>query len=100
MTIRNTLANTAKAAGIVAFALLSTACASTQSATETSAQADAATHYWQSKRQADATDYDRDNSHCGQQSDVSTANPMAYDSESFEIYRQCMIERGYVLRTY
>lgn len=101
------LAGTMRAVAIAGVTALMVGCASTgaveSSAAAQSATAQAgtsATHYWQSKRQAGTSDYQRDNSRCGQMNDVSTQSPMAYDSESFEAYRQCMIERGYVLRTY
>ena len=86
-------------------ASLLAACASAPAAPsapqdQTPQASNAATHYWQAKRQANESDYNRDNSQCGQLNQISTDNPMAYDSDSFESYRQCMIERGYVLRTY
>lgn len=59
------------------------------------------THYWESKT-ASSLDYRKDQSACEQAADLEAANGDGYveDSASFEDYRQCMISRGYTLRTY
>lgn len=59
------------------------------------------THYWESKT-ASSLDYRKDQSACKQVADLETANGDGYveDSASFEDYRQCMISRGYTLRSY
>jgi len=62
-------------------------------------QADA-THFWQAETVKTERDYKRDQSKCAQTHRVEPDEAMPADSLSFERYRTCMIEKGYVLRTY
>ena len=57
-----------------------------------------ATHYWESD-EASHTRYNSDNSACAAEGKVQ-AGIFDASSPSFEDYKDCMISRGYVLRTY
>lgn len=59
-----------------------------------------ATHFWQAETAKNERDYQRDQSKCAQTHHVEPDGAMPADSLSFERYRNCMIEKGYVLRTY
>ncbi len=59
-----------------------------------------ATHFWQAETAKTERDYKRDQSRCAQNHQVAPDEAMPADSLSFERYRNCMIEKGYVLRTY
>lgn len=63
-------------------------------------QSNLATHFWQADAAKTERDYRRDQSHCLQAHQLEPNAPITKDSLSFEGYRNCMIERGYVLRTY
>ncbi len=58
------------------------------------------THFWQAKELKTERDYRVDNSACHEQFDIEKATPLPTESPSFEAYSLCMVERGYVLRTY
>lgn len=70
-------------------------CASTPSADTQ------ATHYWESSKDATQNRYRVDNLAC-QSSAQANAGSAIFEpgSESFDAYRDCMINRGYVLRQY
>lgn len=57
------------------------------------------THYWDAAAKPESR-YQSDNSACEAANGAMAANPMVADSGAFQAYRDCMIERGYVLRTY
>ena len=63
-------------------------------------QSNLATHFWQADAAKTERDYQRDQGHCSKAHQVEPTAPITKDSLSFEGYRNCMIERGYVLRTY
>ncbi len=63
-------------------------------------QSNLATHFWQADAAKTERDYQRDQSHCSKAHQVEPTEPLTKESLSFEGYRNCMIERGYVLRTY
>ncbi len=63
-------------------------------------QSNLATHFWQAETAKTERDYRRDQSYCSEMHQVEPTAPITTDSLSFEGYRNCMIERGYVLRTY
>ena len=83
------LANWMLVAGVSA---LMTACAAT------APEKDDATHYWQST--ATTKQYNADNSACEEKTAIDADGQLDADSASFSAYRDCMIERGYTLRTY
>jgi hypothetical protein len=60
------------------------------------------THYWQGGQQNSGTEYSTDNQACQNSALISAADAKILDggSDSFAEYKTCMIERGYVLRTY
>ncbi len=91
-TIRNLLISLTFAAGL-------SACATSSTVSTTSAESQD-THFWQAARPKTERDYKRDQSRCSETHQVQTTEPMEADSLSFEGYRSCMLERGYVLRTY
>jgi hypothetical protein len=58
------------------------------------------THYWESSK-ADDNRYRADNVSCQKSApDGATAAAFEPGSPSFEQYRDCMVNRGYVLRQY
>ena len=57
------------------------------------------THYWTSQESNSQSEYNRDNAQCGANADLQDDRSLLMDA-SFDSYRECMIERGYVLRTY
>jgi len=60
-----------------------------------------ATHYWESDSNAPERRYRVDNMACQAQTQAEQDSAMFDpDTESFEAYRECMINRGYVLRQY
>lgn len=58
------------------------------------------THYWQAKEAKTERDYKVDNNACHEQFGIDEATPLPTESPSFEAYSHCMIDRGYVLRSY
>ena len=82
-----------KILSIFACGLLLSACAATQT--------EGPTHYWDGVGSAKTqSDYRSDNLACSGQSQADSGAAMDTDSLSFENYRDCMVEKGYVLRTY
>ena len=77
---------------LIFFFMLIAACA-----TETSLQA---THYWQAQEAKTERDYKVDNGDCRHITGLEEPEAMQSESPSFEAYRDCMVEKGYVLRTY
>ena len=75
-------------------ALLMSGCAATE--------APQPTHYWQGDQQSSRSEYKADNQACQNSAHISAADAQILDggSDSFATYKACMIERGYVLRTY
>jgi hypothetical protein len=57
------------------------------------------THYWDAKAKPESQ-YQQDNAACESQNGAESSNPMLAKSGAFQAYRDCMISRGYVLRTY
>lgn len=57
------------------------------------------THYWDAAAKPESK-YNSDNSACESANGTEVSNPMQADSGAFQAYKDCMIERGYVLRTY
>lgn len=57
------------------------------------------THYWDAAAKPEAK-YQSDNSACESANGAEASNPMLADSGAFQAYKDCMVERGYVLRTY
>lgn len=76
----------------IVFSLLVAACAS--------APREQPTHYWQAEKAKTERDYRMDNGACHEQLGMDEANAMDHESTSFEAYSNCMIEKGYVLRSY
>ena len=60
----------------------------------------APTHYWQAKEAKTGRDFRVDNRTCHEEFGIEEATPLPSESPSFEAYSHCMIEKGYVLRTY
>ncbi len=59
-----------------------------------------ATHAWYAKEAKTERDYKLDQAQCSEAHEIATTEPMAKDSLSFEGYHNCMLTKGYVLRTY
>lgn len=57
------------------------------------------THYWDAKA-TPRSQYQSDNAACEAANGAESANPMLAKSGEFQAYKDCMISRGYVLRTY
>lgn len=57
------------------------------------------THYWDAKAKP-ATEYQDDNAACEMANGAQASNPMLARSGEFQAYKDCMVSRGYVLRTY
>ncbi len=57
------------------------------------------THYWDAAAKPETT-YQSDNSACESANGAEASNPMLAESGAFQLYKDCMVERGYVLRTY
>lgn len=76
----------------ISFSTLLAACAAAPSAQ--------ATHYWQAEKAKTEREYSIDHGACHEQYGTGDSNPMRPASPSFEAYRQCMVEKGYVLRSY
>lgn len=77
---------------LLAFSFASFGCAVTESPEPT--------HYWESSNSANSHTYRNDNSQCADLTEIKPTAPMPAGTDSFDAYRACMIERGYVLRTY
>lgn len=77
---------------LIPFSTLVAACAT--------APIESPTHYWQAKAAKTERDYRIDNSACHEQFGIDNDSPLLTESPSFEAYSQCMVEKGYVLRTY
>ena len=77
---------------LITFPLLFAACASND--------LQHPTHYWQAKDAKTERDYRVDNDVCHQQFGDEEPTLMLAESPSFEAYRNCMVERGYVLQSY
>nr|MCP5178636.1 hypothetical protein [Pseudomonadales bacterium]MCP5185641.1 hypothetical protein [Pseudomonadales bacterium] len=58
------------------------------------------THYWGAAEGKTERQYKEDNASCESSNGVRANNPMLSESGSFQSYKDCMIEHGYVLRTY
>ena len=58
------------------------------------------THYWQAKEAKTERDYKIDHGTCHEQFGIEEHTPLLTESPSFEAYSNCMVEKGYVLRTY
>ena len=58
------------------------------------------THFWQATDAKTERDYQRDNDACHEQFGDEESSPMRADTPSFEAYRNCMVEKGYVLQSY
>ena len=59
-----------------------------------------ATHYWQAETAKTERDYKIDHGACSREHRIDDAEAMPADSISFDAYRDCMVAKGYVLRTY
>jgi hypothetical protein len=59
------------------------------------------THYWESAKNANENRYRMDNAACQAQVQAEQGST-TFDpgSQSFEAYQECMVSRGYSLRTY
>ena len=57
------------------------------------------THYWDAKAKPESR-YQADNQACEAANGAEASNPMLAGSGEFQAYKDCMISRGYVLRTY
>jgi hypothetical protein len=77
---------------LVAFAVVLTGGCASSSQTKP-------THYWDAAAKPE-TKYQSDNSACESANGAEASNPMLADSGAFQAYKDCMVERGYVLRTY
>ncbi len=88
MNIRSIL----KALILISFSFFIAACATNSSQQPT--------HYWSAKHAKTERDYKVDNGNCQDLNGIPKPEPMLSDSPSFEAYRDCMVEKGYVLRTY
>jgi len=75
---------------LASVAVLATGCASPQTKP---------THYWDAAAKPESR-YQSDNSACEAAHGAQASNPMLADSGAFQSYKDCMVERGYVLRTY
>lgn len=91
-SIRTTTKTVRNGLILAAFSVAIVGCATTQ--------APEPTHYWESSNSASSNAYRNDNSQCGDLTEMTPTAPMAAGTDSFDAYRACMIERGYVLRTY
>ena len=58
------------------------------------------THFWQATDAKTERDYRIDNESCHEQFHVEESTQMHAESPSFEAYRDCMVEKGYVLQSY
>lgn len=58
------------------------------------------THYWQADKAKTAREYRIDNGTCNEEFAIDENAPLPTESPSFAAYRNCMIEKGYVLRSY
>ena len=58
------------------------------------------THYWQAKEAKTERDYRIDNRGCHEEFGMDEDASFPTGSPSFEAYTHCMVEKGYVLRTY
>ena len=58
------------------------------------------THYWQAESAKTEQDYRIDNGSCQEEIGIDQDAPLPSESPSFDSYRNCMIEKGYVLRSY
>ena len=77
---------------LIPFSLLFAACASNGS--------DHPTHFWQETHAKTEREYRIDNDACHEQFGVEESTQMRAESPSFEAYRNCMVEKGYVLQSY
>ena len=77
--------------GLVAGFVLMAGCASTTERKPT--------HRWEAAAKSERT-YEADNASCESANGTHASNPMLADSDSFQAYKDCMLSRGYVLRTY
>lgn len=85
--------STIKTLCLIAAAIFAAGCASSQ--TTNSA---APTHYWEAA--VPQHTYNRDNQTCKTETGETSSAAFEGDSLSFQKYRDCMIEKGYTLRTY
>ena len=58
------------------------------------------THYWENNQATTTKRYQSDDHACKGSVGVDSAEIFAAADQSFADYRECMISRGYVLRTY
>ena len=66
----------------------------------TTTDAPAPTHYWENNQATTSKQYQSDDEACQGADDAATADVFSAADQSFADYRECMISRGYVLRTY
>lgn len=57
------------------------------------------THYWDAKAKPQSR-YQEDNQSCESANGAESSNPMLAKSGEFQAYKDCMLSKGYVLRTY
>ena len=77
---------------LIPFSLLFAACSSTE--------VQHPTHFWKATEAKTERDYRIDNGACHEQFGVEESTEMFAESPSFEAYRNCMVEKGYVLQSY
>ena len=57
------------------------------------------THYWNSSESTKRA-YRQDHQQCAGENGVGDQREMGLSSDSFQAYQDCMVARGYVLKTY
>jgi hypothetical protein len=57
------------------------------------------THYWDAATKSESK-YSADNASCEAANGAEASNPMLAEDGAFQAYKECMLSRGYVLRTY
>ena len=77
---------------IIPFSIVFSACATSES--------DNPTHFWKAAEAKTERQYQRDNNACHEQFGLEDKAPMPAETPSFEAYRHCMVDRGYVLQSY
>ena len=77
---------------LISFSLLFAACASNG--------INHPTHFWQATAAKTEREYRIDNDACHVRFGVEESTQMRAESPSFEAYRNCMVEKGYVLHSY
>ena len=92
MTTASTKVKTLKFVTFLAVAAIAGGCAATAE--------QAPTHYWDAADAKTQRDYRSDDAQCATSNGAESQGEMSLSSDSFQAYRDCMIGRGYVLRTY